>query len=88
MQNMTNMRLAFTQRTTKPTASAAVENMVARHLLHSRSGLIKDQRPNAALSFRTAKLLGMPECSNSLAIERGRPAMRYDAMVRGEAVEH
>lgn len=87
MQLMTNMRQAFEQRTTKPTASAAVENMVARHLLHSKAGLLRDQRPNAALSFRTAKLIGMPECTNPWAYEKGKPNMRYDRMERGILVE-
>ncbi len=89
MQNMTNMRLAFQGRTTRPTASAAVENMVARHLLHSKAGLLRDQRPNAALSFKMSKLIEMPECANPHAMQKVRglgwvPNTRFDRMCRGE----
>lgn len=92
MQNMTNMRLAFTERTVKPAAAARVEAMVARHLMHSKSGLLRDRQPNASLSFRTAKLLNMPLCDNPWAMEKVRglgwvPNMRFDRMCRGELIE-
>lgn len=62
---------------------AAIINKVAK-VLSTKAGLIRERDWNARLSFKTAKLIGMPECTNPMAYgPKGQPSMAYDEMVRG-----
>ena len=85
MQVSTSMRHAFTNAkvrltkgtTQKPTTGAAIMNQCMTALERGAGLMNWGKGWNAHLSFKTAKLLGMPDCTNP------RAHMPYDKMVQG-----
>lgn len=92
MYRNTSMAAALMNAQPMKGASAAIINRVQRIVDHKlpngrHIGIVKERDWNAKLSFATAKLIGMPDCTNPMAYDfvKGHgivPAMAYDAMVR------